>query len=110
MQSDENRVVIHDLEAIAHKVLDVETPLKCASSSQVIAVATAERGVCVFTVDGDLVHIIPDSHFANCVSFHPHNSDILAIGTVDGCVRIWDVRQQASMSTFKEQGSYIGML
>jgi WD40 repeat protein len=97
-----NRAVIHDLETGEQKIIEIERPLKCSSSSHYIAVTTYKYGVYLLTVDGVLVHIIPDSTYAKCVAFHPQNTSILAIGYEDGTVRLWDVSTQSYASLFKE--------
>ncbi len=97
----ENRVVIHDLETGHQKDIDVKKPWKCSSSQHMLAISTYEDGLHVFTIDGILVHSVPDSMGAKCAAFHLRNTNILAIGLNDGSVRMWDVQKKAVVSSFK---------
>jgi WD40 repeat protein len=98
---NENRVVIHDLETGHQRIIQIERPIECATSTNLLAIPTFGDGLRVFTIHGVLVHVVPDSTQAKCVSFHPRNTNILAIGYKDGSVRMWDVSAQAFVSFFK---------
>jgi WD40 repeat protein len=104
---NENRVVIHDQETGHQKMVEITKPWKCTSSQYFLVVTAVEDGLHLFTIDGVLVHIVPDSKDARCVAFHPHNTDILAIGYKDGSVRVWHVSTQSYGSTFKEHTDLI---
>ncbi len=104
---NENRVVIHDLDTNEQNSIEVEAPWKTSMSSHLVAVATEWDQLRLFSYQGDLVHIVPDSEDAYCTAFHPHTPNILAIGFKDGSVRIWDVRLQTYVSLFKEHAKLI---
>jgi WD40 repeat protein len=105
--ANENRVVILDLDTSDQEMVEVKYPWKCAASQQYIAVTTHADGLHLFTLGGNIVQVIPDSKNAYCAAFQRHNPTLLAIGFRDGCARIWDVRAQAVMSSFKEHNYYI---
>ena len=92
---DENQVVIRDVETGEQTEFELVSPFKCAASMNYMAVTSAYRGLRLFTLDGDLVSIVSTSSSATCAAFHPHNANILAIGTADGSVRMRDVDAQA---------------
>jgi WD40 repeat protein len=96
----DDRVVSHDLETGEQKEIEVKEPLNCAASQHIIAVTTLYDGLHLFSTDGTLAHIVPDSTGARCVAFHSHNPNILAVGFKDGSVRIWDVSTQSILSAF----------
>jgi WD40 repeat protein len=98
---NENRVVIYDLETGEQKEIEIKWPLRCVSSHYRIAITTYADGLHLFSTDGVLVHIVPDSNKSRCAAFHPRNSNILAIGHTDGTMRIWDVCTEAYVSSFK---------
>ncbi len=98
----EHQVVIHDLETGDQKEVEINDPMSCAASQHTIAVTTFIRGLHLFSTDGTLAHIVLASTDADCVAFHPHNHNILAIGDEDGSVRIWDVSTQTYLSEYKE--------
>jgi WD40 repeat protein len=98
----ENRVVIHDLETGEQKVIKISHPWKSSASQHLLAIVTHEDGLHLFSTDGELVHIVPDSTKARCVAFHPRNTNILAIGYGDGTVRMWDVTMRLDVSSFQE--------
>jgi WD40 repeat protein len=97
-----HRVVIHDLETGKQKDIKSKWPLKCATSQHLWAITTDGSGMHVYSTDGTLVHIIPDSTEARCVAFHPRNTNILAIGYGDGTVRIRDMNKLTFISSFKK--------
>ncbi len=99
---EKNRVVIHDLETGEQKEIEIKGPSNCASSQYFLAVATNEDGLHLFSTDGILVHIVPDSINARSAAFHPHNTDILAFGDKTGSVHTWNASTQAYVSSFKE--------
>ncbi len=105
--TDLNLVVIHDLATGDQKKIEVNEPLKCASSQHVIAVTTSETGMHLYSTHGDFIHIVPDSTDTQCGAFHPHNTNMLAIGYKDGTVRIWDVSADAYVSSFKQHTDQI---
>ena len=94
-KSDENRVVIRDVETSEQTEFELVSPFKCTASMNYLAVTSAYRGLRLFTLDGDLVSIVPNSNSVTCAAFHPHNANILAIGLTDGSVRMRDVHAQA---------------
>jgi WD40 repeat protein len=98
----ENRVVIHDLETGDQMEINVNNPWKCAASQYFFAVTTSRSGLHLFSADGVLVHIVPDSTEAYCVAFHPRNTNILAMGYLDGTVRLWNVLLQAYVSSIRQ--------
>ena len=53
---EENRVVIHDVETSEQKIIEIESPLKCSSSSHYIAVTTYMYGTYLLTIDGPRPH------------------------------------------------------
>ena len=53
-----------------------------------LAVTSVYLGLRLFTLDGDLVYIVPKSSSVTCAALHPHNANILAIGFRDGTVRM----------------------
>jgi hypothetical protein len=87
-------------------VLDVETPIKCDASEDYMAVTIEQKGLHMFSCDGDLVHTVPDSKPAHCFGFHP-NPTILAIGCSARFVQLWDLQAQCVRSSFKETFGYI---
>jgi WD40 repeat protein len=103
----ENRVVIHDTETNKQKEIGLNRPWRCAASRHHIAVATDEDGLHLFTRDGDLILIIPDSNQASCVAFHPLQRDFLGVGFQDGSVRIWTVLGQQYVFAVKNHADYI---
>jgi WD40 repeat protein len=105
--NETNRVVIHDLDTGHHKVINVKRPWKSSASQHVIAVTTYQDGLHLFAIDGVLIHNIPDSTDARSVAFHPHNSNILAIGFKDGSLRMWNVSTQVYVSLFEDHTSSI---
>ncbi len=106
---EEDGIVFHDLETSEHKVVEVEWPLKCAASHCNVIASTQEDGLHLFTRDGELIQVVPDSNDVFCAAFHPSNPCILAIGFKDGAVGIWDVktRTQSQLSKFQEHQDYI---
>jgi WD40 repeat protein len=104
---DDNRAVIHDLDSGNQKVIEINMPWKCASSQNSFAITTVKDGLRLFSIDGDLIHIVPDSIKARNVAFHPRSTNILAIGYEDGTVRLWDVSMQAYISSFKQHSGLI---
>ncbi len=98
---DENRVVIYDVETGDRNEIEVKEPWKCSSSQRYIAVSTSQHDLHLFSHEGVLVHIVPDSTDAKCVAFHPRYTNILAIGYGSGTVRIWDVSLRAYLSVLK---------
>ena len=104
---NENRVVIHDLNIGEQKEIEIKGPLKCASSQCIVAVATKQSGLHLFSTDGVLVHVVPDSTDARCVALHPRNNNILAFGYKDGTVRMWDVSTREYVSSIKEHARQI---
>ncbi len=105
-----NRVVIHDLETGHQKVVQIYRPSNSASSKHIHAIVSYGVGIHLLTMDGDLVRIVPGSVHASCVAFHPHNTNILAIGFRDGTVRIWDVSTQMHVSSFKQHSDGINRI
>jgi WD40 repeat protein len=103
----EKRVVVHDLETGGQRVIEVEVPWKSTSSQHIIAVTTYQTGLHIFTIDGVLVQVVPDSTIAVCVAFHPRNNHVLAIGYADGAVRMWDVSIQVYVSEFKQHTNQV---
>jgi WD40 repeat protein len=103
---DQSRVVILDLETAEQKVVEVKWPWKCAASHQFFSVV-AEDGVRLLTLDGDLVHIVPNSKDSTCLTFHPRNSGLLFIGFNDGSVRLWDASEQQYQFELKEHSGQI---
>ncbi len=99
---NENRVVIYDLETREQKVINVPLPKRCTSSQRILAITSIGYGLRLFSTNGVLDHIVPDSTKSRCAAFHPRNTNILAIGFQDGAVRIWDVSSQADVSFFKQ--------
>jgi WD40 repeat protein len=97
-----DRVAIHDLDSSEQKQMEVRWPLKCAASPYYSSVTSFVSGLCLFTIDGNLLHIVPDSKQAFCCAVHPSNPCLLGIGFQSGSVRLWDVGQQAFVSKFKE--------
>ncbi len=95
-------VLIHDLETGVQKAIEINGPRRCFASPYYIAVTTLFHGLHLYTTDGDLVHVVPDSLNAECVSLHPRNTNILVIGFKDGSVRFWDVSARAYVSSFKQ--------
>jgi WD40 repeat protein len=106
-QYHSNRVVIHDLETGHQKVVQIYRPSNSASSKHVHAIVSYGVGIHLLTMDGDLVRIVPGSVHTSCVAFHPHNTNILAIGFRDGTVRMWDVSVHAYVSSFKQHTDQI---
>jgi WD40 repeat protein len=98
---EQNRVVIRDMETGEQKEVEVREPWKCVGQHQCIVVVSENDNLHVFTTDGDLKHIIPETKNASCVAVHPVNPDIIAIGFHEGAVSIWNSRAQAYVSTFK---------
>jgi WD40 repeat protein len=105
--TDENRVLIHDLETGQQKEIEVERPWKCASSQHFIVITTFADGLHLIFINGVLVNMIPDSTDASCVAFHPRKTNILAIGYENGSVRFWDASKKACMSSFKKHSDGI---
>ena len=105
-----NRVVIRDLETSEQTEFELVSPFKCAASMNYLAVTSAYRGLRLFTLDGDLVYIVPNSSSATCAAFHPHNANILAIGFADGSVHMWDVHTQACLSSFQKHTKRISSI
>jgi WD40 repeat protein len=99
--------VIHDLETGEQKEIKITKPWKCSASQHLVAVTTPKEGLHLFSTEGILVHIIPDSTDAKCAAFHPHNHNILAIGFRDGTVRMWNVVRQACVSSLKQHTDLI---
>jgi WD40 repeat protein len=104
---EQNRVVIRDVETGEQKEVEVRWPMKCAVSLNYVAVSTNGAGLFLFTLDGDLVYVVPDSINGYSVAFHPLDTDILVIGCDQGSLRIWNVRTQAYVSTFKQHANCI---
>ncbi len=98
----DNRFVIHDLETGDRKVIEVVRPQDCASSPYYIAITTLRAGLHLFSTEGVLVRIVPESTKASCVAFHPRNTNILAAGYINGSVHMWDASTQACVCSFKE--------
>ncbi len=98
----ENRVVMYNLETGEQKEIEVKGPLRCASSQHYAAITTSQVGMHLYSTNGVLVHIVPDSTDVRCAALHPRNNNILAIGYEDGSVRIWDISTQAYVSSFKK--------
>ncbi len=94
--------MIHDQKTGNQKVIEITKPWKCAASPYWIAVTTLYHGLHLYTTDGILVRIVPDSTDVSCVAFHPHNTNILAIGYGDGTVRICDGLTSRHESAFKQ--------
>jgi WD40 repeat protein len=107
---DENRVVIHDLKTGEQKVIEMKQPSNCASSQHFIAIKTLKEGLHLYSTDGVLVHIVPDSMDAICVAFHPRKINILAMAYGDGTVRMWDVIKQAYKTSFKQHSDGINRI
>ena len=107
---NENKVVILDLETSEQKEIEIGRPGDCASSQHYLAVTTSQQGVHLFSMDGVLVHIVPDSTEARCVAFHPRNTNILAVGCKDGSVRMWDLSTLSYVSSFKEHTDLISSI
>ena len=99
---DENQVVIRDVETKEQEKWDLPGGWLCAASEHYQAVTSTYRGLRLFTLDGDLVSIVPQSNSVTCAAFHPHNANILAIGFADGSVRMRDVHTQARLSSFQK--------
>ncbi len=97
----EHRVVIHNLDTGDQKEIEINRPGDCASSNYFVAVKTIEDGLHLFSLDGILVHVVPDSTEATCVAFHSSNPCILAMGDQDGSVRMWNQSMQAYFSSFE---------
>jgi WD40 repeat protein len=106
----ENRVVIQDLETGDQKVIKAKLPLKCVASQCIVVVTTCSEGLYLLNHDGDLIHVVPDSTNAICAAFHPHSTDILAIGFKDGSVCIWNVRAHAYTSSLKHHTDRISSI
>jgi WD40 repeat protein len=104
---EENRLAILDLDSKGCKASQIDRPWRSASSHHLIAVTTFEDGIHLLSLDGFVVHIIPDSTDANCVAFHPGNTSILAIGCTNGSVYMWDVSTQAYVTSFTQRASGI---
>ncbi len=104
---DENRVGIHDTTTGNQLVIEIERPWRCASSQHFVAITTLQHGLHLFTPDGVLVHIVPDSTKSRCAAFHPRNTNILATGFEDGSVHVWDVSTRAYVSSFQKDTSGI---
>jgi WD40 repeat protein len=98
---DEDRVVMQALDTSNQKVLEIERPWRCTFSLGYTAVATARSGVFVFTPDGGLDHIIPDSIHGTCLAFHPRIPDCLAIGFHDGSLCVWALRTRQLVLWYK---------
>ena len=109
-KSGENRVVIRDVKTSEQTDFELVSPFKCAASMNYLAVTSAYRGLRLFTLDGDLVSIVPNSSSATCAAFHPHNANILAIGTADGSVHMRDVHTQACLSSFQKHTKRISSI
>ncbi len=107
---DENQVVIRELETGEQTEFELVSPFKCAASMNYLAVTSAYRGLRLFTLDGDLVSIVPKSSSVTCAAFHPHNTNILAIGFADRSVRMRDVRTQARLSSFQKHTKRISSI
>ncbi len=101
--------MIHNLETNEQKVVEITEPWMCAASERHIAV-TAAQGLHLLAHDGTLIQILPDSKNANCVAFHPHNPDLIAVGFKDGSVRFWNVPAQAQVASFKEHTDCISSI
>ncbi len=95
-------VVIYDLDTGEQKEIEIKHPRKCAASQYFFAVTTYEDELHLFSTDGVLLYILPETMGACCAAFHPHNTNILAIGYGDGAVCMWDLSTQACMSSFEE--------
>ncbi len=98
----ENRSLIDDLETDEQNVIEIAKPWKCAASPYWIAVTSCVNGLDLFTTDGVLVRIVPDSTEVSCVAFHHLSTNILAIGYGDGAVRICDGLTSRHVSAFKQ--------
>jgi WD40 repeat protein len=92
--------VIFNVNTLDHNVIEIESPRDCASSQHYVSVTTSENELRLFSFDGTLVHIVPDSVNTGCVAFHPDNSNIMAIGYKDGMVRMWNVSMREYVSSF----------
>jgi WD40 repeat protein len=99
--------VIHDLETGDQKVTNVKDPRDCAVTQYIVVITTFGNGLHLLSTDGVLVHIVPDSTRADCVAFHPRNTNILAIGCEDGAMRIWDVYAQELVFSFEPHANGI---
>ncbi len=79
-------------------------PMTYASSSHYIAFSTGEDdGLHVFTIDVELVHIVPDSTGSTCADFKASDPEMLGIGFLEGSVRKRDGKAQEFVSSFKAQ-------
>jgi len=56
---------------------------------------------------GKLKYAIKDAHSSPINTLIVIDDDRIATGDDDGCVRIWDVRQQKAIHTYTEHGDYI---
>jgi WD40 repeat protein len=97
---DENRVVIHDLETGEQTEMSLVRPLRCATSTNLTAVATCGHGMHIFA-EGDVDQVIPNSTSATCAAFHPRRPDILVIGFNGGPVGKWDIQTRTWLPSFK---------
>jgi WD40 repeat protein len=91
---------IHDLETESQKVFKCKAPWRCVASQCLVAITATNDGLHLYSTDGDIVHVIPDSTGAFCAAFHPRNTNILGIGYQNGTVRMWDVSMQVYVSSF----------
>jgi WD40 repeat protein len=105
--NEENQVVILDQETGDQKEIEAKEPLRCAASQHYAAIATFEDGIHMFSLDGVRAQSVPYSAEAMSVAFHPHNTNILAIGCKDGLLHIWDVSTQSYVSSFKQHSDGI---
>ena len=106
----QDQVVIQDLATNERKSILLQGPMRCAVSPYFIFVTTERIGLHMFSTDGGLVCILPESMEARCVALHPCNTNILAIGFGDGTVRIWDMSTQAYVSSFKQHADGISSI
>lgn len=107
---DENQVVIRDVETSEQTEFEPVTRFKCAASMNYLAVTSVYLGLRLFTLDGDLVSIVPNSSSATCAAFHPHNANILAIGTANESAHMGDVHTQARLSSFQKHTKRISSI
>ncbi len=90
--------------------IDIKHSIKCAASSQYIAVSAQGSGLRVFTTAGVLVHIVPDSKISYSISFLPNHPDIISMGFEDGSVRVWDVTTQVHLASFEKHNKRVSCL
>lgn len=77
-----------------------------------IVTGSVDGTINLYNTKGDLVSTIgpdtPRMHrgWINCVAFHPTEENILASGSTDGTIKIWDVETQELLCTYLG-GAYV---